>query len=104
MPSSAGIVATPAVMDVVAGSKKPVGLKNQGTTGWLSVILQTIYDVPTGTQHEASFLWALQRLFYSMQTSTEAVSTTELTDSLNWGPADLAPQDVQSWQSNFHQE
>lgn len=39
-----------------------------------------------------------------MQTSTEAVSTTELTDSLNWGPADLAPQDVQSWQSNFHQE
>ncbi|KUL92541.1 hypothetical protein ZTR_02189 [Talaromyces verruculosus] len=95
-------------------SDKPVGLKNQGTTGWLSVVLQvfyhikvlrrTIYSVPTGEHHKAGLIWALQRLFYSMQTSKEAVSTKELTDALGWGPEDLAPQDVQRWQSTFHEE
>lgn len=66
--------------------------------------IQTIYSVPTGENHKAGFIWALQRLFYSMQTSKDAVSTKELTDALGWGPADLAPQDVQRWQSTFHEE
>jgi hypothetical protein len=39
-----------------------------------------------------------------MQTSKEAVSTKELTDAFGWGPVDLAPQDVQRWQSIFHAE
>lgn len=39
-----------------------------------------------------------------MQTSKEAVSTKELTDAFGWGPADLAPQDVQRWQSTFLEE
>lgn len=39
-----------------------------------------------------------------MQTSKEAVSTSELTEALGWGPADLAPQDVQRWQSTFYKE
>jgi ubiquitin carboxyl-terminal hydrolase 7 len=72
--------------------------------GVLSKSIQTIYSVPTGEKHEAGFIWALQRVFYSMQTSKEAVSTKELTDALGWGPADLAPQDVQRWQSTFHEE
>lgn len=39
-----------------------------------------------------------------MQTSKEDVSTKELTDALGWGPEDLTPQDVQRWQSTFHEE
>ncbi|KAL8837295.1 MAG: hypothetical protein Q9170_002590 [Blastenia crenularia] len=84
-----------------------VGLKNQGATCYLNSLLQSlyftnafrkaIYRIPT--EHEAekkNSAWALQRLFYLLQTSEEAVSTQELTASFGWETKHIfEQQDVQ---------
>ncbi|OJD27953.1 hypothetical protein ACJ73_00643 [Blastomyces percursus] len=92
------------------GSKKAtgfVGLKNLGSTGYLNVILQcfyftnslrkAIYQLPLNdTSNRNTFLWALQRLFYSLQTDDKPASPLEFTKGLGWGPQQLLmQQDVQ---------
>ncbi|KLJ11970.1 hypothetical protein EMPG_12895 [Blastomyces silverae] len=84
-----------------------VGLKNLGSTGYLNVILQcfyftngfrkAIYQLPLNdTSSRNTFLWALQRLFYSLQTDDKPVSPLEFTKGLGWGPQQLfMQQDVQ---------
>ncbi|KKZ67478.1 hypothetical protein EMCG_06855 [[Emmonsia] crescens] len=84
-----------------------VGLRNLGSTGYLNVILQCFYftnifrkatyQLPLGDESSKNtFLWALQRLFYSLQSDDKSVSTLELTKALGWGPQHLyMQQDVQ---------
>ncbi|EEH43818.2 uncharacterized protein PADG_00107 [Paracoccidioides brasiliensis Pb18] len=90
-----------------------IGLKNLGSTGYLNVILQifyftnlfrkvtkikkTVYQLPLDNDSSKNtFLWALQRLFYSLQTDDSPVSALELTRGLGWGPQHLfMQQDVQ---------
>ncbi|KAK9019655.1 hypothetical protein V6N11_054168 [Hibiscus sabdariffa] len=85
-----------------------VGLKNQGATGYMNSLLQTLYhipyfrramyhmpttenDIPTGC-----IPLALQRLFYKLQYSETSVATKELTKSFGWGTCDSFIQhDVQ---------
>ncbi|CCW62031.1 unnamed protein product [Phytomonas sp. EM1] len=84
------------------------GLMNQGATCYLNSLLQSlfhisafrsiIYQMPTKEesielsrtypQGTKSIPYALQRLFCMLQTATEAVSTTELTESFGWSEAD----------------
>lgn len=84
-----------------------VGLKNQGATCYLNSLLQSlyftnsfrkaVYQIPT--ENEADRLnsaYALQRLFYQLQTNTNAVSTQELTASFGWDNRQIfEQQDVQ---------
>ena len=103
-----------------------VGLKNQGATCYLNSLLQSlyftnafrkasdiaqvlthrgtitdswqaVYQIPT--EHEAEKInsaWALQRLFYQLQSSESAVSTQELTQSFGWETKHIfEQQDVQ---------
>lgn len=100
-----------------------VGLKNQGATCYLNSLLQSlyftnafrkvgapgvtkvdithcyqaVYQIPT--EHEAdraNSAWALQRLFYLLQTNDTAVSTQELTASFGWETRHIfEQQDVQ---------
>ncbi|KAG5356056.1 Ubiquitin carboxyl-terminal hydrolase 21 [Yarrowia sp. B02] len=85
-----------------------VGLRNQGATCYLNSLLQSLYftnafrkavfGIPTGENDAASARvpHALQRLFYQLQTSTEPVSTLELTRAFGWDSADAFTQhDVQ---------
>lgn len=103
-----------------------VGLRNQGATCYLNSLLQSlyftnafrkvsdsvqsgadestvtdkaqaIYEIPTehdeGMQNSA---YTLQRLFYQLQTSEQAVSTSELTKSFGWETRHIfEQQDVQ---------
>ncbi|KAF9236379.1 hypothetical protein BU15DRAFT_50174 [Melanogaster broomeanus] len=76
-----------------------VGLKNQGATGYMNILLQSffcirylrkasgtaIYQIPTEDEHPTeSMSLALQRVFYHLQTSDQPVETTELTKSFGW--------------------
>jgi ubiquitin carboxyl-terminal hydrolase 7 len=84
-----------------------VGLKNQGATCYLNSLLQSlyftnafrkaVYQIPT--EHEAvrtNCAWALQRLFYHLQSDEIAVSTSELTLSFGWEARHIfEQQDVQ---------
>jgi ubiquitin carboxyl-terminal hydrolase 7 len=58
---------------------------------------QAVYQIPT--EHEpdrTNSAWALQRLFYQLQTSLSAVSTQELTQSFGWETRHIfEQQDVQ---------
>jgi ubiquitin carboxyl-terminal hydrolase 7 len=45
---------------------------------------QALYQIPTENESVTNSAYALQRLFYLLQTSTEAVSTAELTRSFGW--------------------
>ncbi|KAL8711435.1 MAG: hypothetical protein Q9220_004093 [cf. Caloplaca sp. 1 TL-2023] len=84
-----------------------VGLKNQGATCYLNSLLQSlyftnafrkaIYRIPTENDAERkNSAWALQRLFYLLQTNEEAVSTQELTASFGWETKHIfEQQDVQ---------
>ncbi|KAL8657634.1 MAG: hypothetical protein Q9226_001719 [Calogaya cf. arnoldii] len=84
-----------------------VGLRNQGATCYLNSLLQSlyftnafrkaIYQIPTENDTERkNSAWALQRLFYQLQTSEEAVSTQELTASFGWETRHIfEQQDVQ---------
>ncbi|KAL8988120.1 MAG: hypothetical protein Q9169_008609 [Polycauliona sp. 2 TL-2023] len=76
-----------------------VGLLNQGALGYLNVVLQSFYHIkafreavhriPTDEVVENSAIWALQRLFYSLQASIIPVSTQELTDAFGWNQSNL---------------
>lgn len=84
-----------------------VGLKNQGATCYLNSLLQSlyftnafrkaVYQIPTA--EDASIMnsaYALQRLFYQLQTSNVAVGTNELTKSFGWDTRHIfEQQDVQ---------
>lgn len=85
-----------------------VGLRNQGATCYLNSLLQSlfftnafrkaVYQIPTENETDArnSSAWALQRLFYKLQTDPVAVSTMELTQSFGWESRQVfEQQDVQ---------
>ncbi|KAF8540340.1 hypothetical protein BDD12DRAFT_734829 [Trichophaea hybrida] len=83
-----------------------VGLKNQGATCYLNSLLQSlyftnsfrkaVYKIPTEHETVANSALTLQRLFYRLQTHTDAVPTLELTKSFGWETQDIfAQQDVQ---------
>ncbi|KAF1346296.1 hypothetical protein BDV97DRAFT_360188 [Delphinella strobiligena] len=85
-----------------------VGLRNQGATCYLNSLLQSlyftnafrkaVYQIPTENEQDAasSSAWALQRLFYKLQTDQQAVSTMELTRSFGWESRQVfEQQDVQ---------
>lgn len=58
---------------------------------------QAVYQIPTEDEAEKkNSAWALQRLFYLLQTNEEAVSTQELTASFGWETKHIfEQQDVQ---------
>lgn len=65
---------------------------------FLLLTLQAIYQIPTEGEQDAgnSSAWALQRLFYKLQTDPAAVSTMELTRSFGWESRQVfEQQDVQ---------
>ncbi|KAF1918723.1 hypothetical protein BDU57DRAFT_511450 [Ampelomyces quisqualis] len=84
-----------------------VGLKNQGATCYLNSLLQSlyftnafrqaVYQIPTAEESDRlNSAYALQRLFYLLQTSSQAVGTTDLTQSFGWDSKQIfEQQDVQ---------
>ena len=84
-----------------------VGLKNQGATCYLNSLLQSlyftsgfrkaVYQIPTEQDaDQKNSAWALQRLFYLLQTHDSAVSTSDLTHSFGWESKHIfEQQDVQ---------
>ncbi|KZW03193.1 cysteine proteinase [Exidia glandulosa HHB12029] len=92
-----------------------VPLVNQGATDYLNAMLCTlfmnsyyrklVYNIPTqGANPTESTAYALQRLFYRMQTNSSAVSTTELTKTFGWRAIDaFTPRDVFDFNSNLQE-
>eukprot|EP00123_Amoebidium_parasiticum_P017348 comp23811_c0_seq1/m.41432 comp23811_c0_seq1/g.41432 ORF comp23811_c0_seq1/g.41432 comp23811_c0_seq1/m.41432 type:complete len:1238 (-) comp23811_c0_seq1:366-4079(-) len=86
-----------------------VGLKNQGATCYMNSMLQALYFTnelrravyALPTQHDdssSSVPLALQRVFFNLQTSEEAVGTEQLTKSFGWNTLDAFMQhDVQEF-------
>ncbi|KAL1410390.1 ubiquitin-specific protease ubp15 [Vanrija albida] len=87
-----------------------VGLRNQGATCYMNSLLQSlyctnyfrkaVYQIPTTEQDIPSecLPLALQRVFYHLQTSSQPVGTTELTQSFGWDSLDSFMQhDVQEF-------
>jgi ubiquitin carboxyl-terminal hydrolase 7 len=84
-----------------------VGLKNQGATCYLNSLLQSlyfttsfrqaVYQIPTAEEtNRSNTAYALQRLFYLLQTSPNAIGTTELTQAFGWDSKQIfEQQDVQ---------
>ncbi|KAK1409857.1 hypothetical protein QVD17_36386 [Tagetes erecta] len=84
-----------------------VGLKNQGATGYINILLQTwyhipyfrkaIYHMPTENDMPSrSIPLALQSIFYKLQYNETRVATKELTKSFGWDQYDSFMQhDVQ---------
>ncbi|KAF2746178.1 cysteine proteinase [Sporormia fimetaria CBS 119925] len=85
-----------------------VGLKNQGATCYLNSLLQSlyftnlfrqaVYRIPTEQDADprSNSAYALQRLFYHLQYSDNAVGTSELTNSFGWDTRQIfEQQDVQ---------
>ncbi|KAB8360728.1 hypothetical protein FH972_024463 [Carpinus fangiana] len=85
-----------------------VGLKNQGATCYLNSLIQSLYftnlfrkaifQIPTESETEPSknSAYALQRLFFNLQSHNAAISTSELTTAFGWdSSAIFQQQDVQ---------
>ncbi|PQE28539.1 ubiquitin carboxyl-terminal hydrolase protein [Rutstroemia sp. NJR-2017a WRK4] len=84
-----------------------VGLKNQGATCYLNSLIQSlyftnafrkaVYQIPTQDEDtNTNSAYTLQRLFYQLQSSSNAVSTNELTKSFGWETRHIfEQQDVQ---------
>ncbi|KAH7323922.1 ubiquitin carboxyl-terminal hydrolase-like protein [Rhexocercosporidium sp. MPI-PUGE-AT-0058] len=84
-----------------------VGLKNQGATCYLNSLIQSlyftnafrkaVYQIPTQDEETLqNSAYTLQRLFYQLQSSTNAVGTNELTKSFGWETRHIfEQQDVQ---------
>src|SRR4051794_26840383 len=60
-------------------------------------LVQAVYQIPTGEEETLSnSAYTLQRLFYQLQTSNNAVGTNELTKSFGWETRHIfEQQDVQ---------
>jgi len=86
-----------------------VGFSNQGATCYMNSLLQSlfftnkfrksVYEIPTEKDEpKKSVSLALQRVFYQLSTSSEAVDTNELTQSFGWHSNDSFSQhDVQEF-------
>ncbi|CZT50859.1 related to human ubiquitin-specific protease [Rhynchosporium secalis] len=84
-----------------------VGLKNQGATCYLNSLIQSlyftnafrkaVYQIPTQNEETLqNSAYTLQRLFYQLQSSNNAVGTNELTKSFGWETRHIfEQQDVQ---------
>ncbi|CDF40331.1 unnamed protein product [Chondrus crispus] len=87
-----------------------VGFKNQGATCYMNSLLQTLYMVSafrkavysmplphSGNDNSGSELsYALQKVFYELQTCPTVVKTKQLTESFGWDTTDAFTQhDVQ---------
>ncbi|PXF48866.1 Ubiquitin carboxyl-terminal hydrolase 13 [Gracilariopsis chorda] len=87
-----------------------VGFKNQGATCYMNSLLQTLYMVSAfrkavynmplpapGNENSGSELsYALQKVFYELQTSPTVVKTKKLTESFGWDTTEAFTQhDVQ---------
>lgn len=85
-----------------------VGLKNQGATCYLNSLIQSLYftnhfrkaifQIPTESETEPAknSAYALQRLFFNLQSHDAAISTSELTTAFGWdSSAIFQQQDVQ---------
>ncbi|KAK3059806.1 hypothetical protein LTS18_010022, partial [Coniosporium uncinatum] len=85
-----------------------VGLKNQGATCYLNSLIQSlyfttafreaVYQIPTEIDNlpKQNSAYALQRLFYLLQTNPGAVGTNELTGAFGWDTRQIfEQQDVQ---------
>jgi len=76
---------------------RKVGSRSSGKTS-TNLSLQAVYQIPTENEPLTNSAHALQRLFYLLQTSTEAVSTAELTRSFGWGAQQIfEPQDLEEF-------
>jgi ubiquitin carboxyl-terminal hydrolase 7 len=89
-----------------------VGLVNQGATDYLNSLLQSlhytlrfrkaVFDIPTEKQDPSnSVAYALQRLFYGLQSSKLAVKTNELTQALGMIPTQAHQHDFRVLQDHL---
>jgi ubiquitin carboxyl-terminal hydrolase 7 len=63
---------------------------------------QAIYSIPTQEAEMPNSVYALQRLFYQLQTSETAVGTNELTKSFGWGVRQIfEAQDIVEFSRTF---
>ncbi|KAF1750080.1 hypothetical protein GCK72_016626 [Caenorhabditis remanei] len=86
-----------------------IGLRNQGATCYMNSILQSfyfttgfrraVYKMEVGTEpSESNIVLAMQRVFYELQMSSEAVETNSLTRAFGWDKLDAFNQhDVQEF-------
>ncbi|KAI9491534.1 hypothetical protein BDB00DRAFT_874264 [Zychaea mexicana] len=86
-----------------------VGLKNQGATCYMNSLFQSlyctnyfrkaVYQIPTNDDDPTgSIAYALQRLFYNLQSSIDSVDTVEVTRSFGWDSSEAFMQhDVQEF-------
>lgn len=93
-----------------------VGLTNQGATCYLNSLLQSyfttkafrklVYQIPTSSttitksnkkiKKQTSVAVSLQKIFYLLSTSTQAIGTSELTKAFGWDTSDAFTQhDIQ---------
>lgn len=71
---------------------------SQSVGGHQTNRVQAIYQIPTENETDVreNSAWALQRLFYLLQTADSAISTSELTSSFGWESRQVfEQQDVQ---------
>eukprot|EP01060_Flectonema_neradi_P026077 TRINITY_DN3492_c0_g3_i2.p1 TRINITY_DN3492_c0_g3~~TRINITY_DN3492_c0_g3_i2.p1 ORF type:complete len:1286 (+),score=262.54 TRINITY_DN3492_c0_g3_i2:306-3860(+) len=85
-------------------AQKYAGIKNQGATCYLNSYIQTLFHIPyfrSGIyemQIDSGIPLALQKLFFLLQTQTEAASTKELTNSFGWSGRETDTQhDIQEF-------
>jgi len=78
-------------------SSVPIGFEVSPFRFDLLTLAQAIYEIPTEDEESMSnSAYTLQRLFYQLQTSDTAVSTSELTKSFGWETRHIfEQQDVQ---------
>ncbi|CAI2355062.1 unnamed protein product [Caenorhabditis sp. 36 PRJEB53466] len=86
-----------------------IGLRNQGATCYMNSILQAfyfttgfrraVYNMEVGTEpSESNIVLAMQRVFYELQMSNDAVETNSLTRAFGWDKLDAFNQhDVQEF-------